>query len=79
MCDLRVVGATVHSVPQLTAGFGPGWAPEDAPGVRPLQVQEHQHVLKYIRPFIIYILNALEEMKQHRELAALYRWQDSEL
>lgn len=44
--DLRVLGATIQSVSKLPAGFGPSRAPEDAPGVRPLSVQVHQHVLR---------------------------------
>lgn len=46
VCDLWILCPSVQSVPQLPAGFSSCWPPEDAPGVGPLQVQEHQHVLE---------------------------------
>lgn len=45
MCDLRILSSSVELLPKFPAGFGSSGPPEDPPGVRPLQVQMHQHVL----------------------------------
>lgn len=45
VCDLRILASSVELLPKLPAGFGSGRAPEDPLGVRPLQIQMHQHVL----------------------------------
>lgn len=45
MCDLWILGSPVQLLPEFPAGFGSSRPPEDPPGVGPLQVQMHQHVL----------------------------------
>lgn len=87
--DLWVFGPAVQSVPKLPAGFGPGRPPEDTPGVRPLQVQEHQHVLERRGRWkvtlcegldIIFVstLKGTEDLKfsnSPEKWAGFYRWQ----
>lgn len=87
--DLWVFGPAVQSVPKLPTGFGPGRPPEDTPGVRPLQVQEHQHVLERRGRWkvtlcegldIIFVstLKGTEDLKfsnSPEKWAGFYRWQ----